>query len=482
MGRKSVALGSLIAVLACLLLSGVALAAAPTNDDLAAATGIGTLPFAADPVLLDATIEPGEPGDCQGTPTSSIWYSYTPSTTGQVRVTLDGEFGALIQIAVFRDDGPGVSGLTQLSCSWSDVTDILFEAVGGLHYYVQLATTRPDLAAAHLAITIPAPPGNDGFASATRISSLPFAAEREDLTAASLELGEPTDCRIGDRTVWFDYVAPADGSLSGTYQASSNAQLAVFTGGTLSGLTLIDCYEPTGETRFALAVRQGETYHLRMSVAESPFFQYGVSLDLREAPAPYVDFRWSPGYPVAGEEIRFADDSSDTAGFAIDGWHWQFDDGTTAEGQVVFRHYARNGDYPVTLTIHTTDGRKASLTKTVHVESHDIRISRFRVPRVGIVGRLARIEVRVTSRFGPESGLVLIYRSTSNGEVELAAVPVRIPRSGHGRHATVVVKDRISAEDAVAGTVTYRVVVRYEMPDVDPSDNQATAPPMRVRR
>jgi hypothetical protein len=76
MARTRISMAAVIALLSSLVFSGVSAAVAPGNDDFASATQVGALPYGDDPALVEATLEAGEPGNCQGSPTASVWYTY----------------------------------------------------------------------------------------------------------------------------------------------------------------------------------------------------------------------------------------------------------------------------------------------------------------------------------------------------------------------------------------------------------------------
>ncbi len=476
-------IGLVVLALLAASVPAVTLGAPPSNDAFSAATTIGSLPYATDPALTEATVEPGEPGSCQSPPAASVWYAYHAGSSGFIRVALDGEAKWLVRVAVFRVDGPGFTGLTEVFCTPTDLTDFLFEASVGTTYAIQLATAYPESAAAHLDISAPAPPANDAYARATRITSVPFAGDAEDLTAAGVEPNEPTDCLAGDRTAWYDFVAPDDATVNLTYDAAAVAELAIFQGDAIDQLTLIDCGPLSGEGRVSLAVHRGSTYHLRMSLADSAVFQYGVRLDIAAAPPPLIFFHWVPSSPVPGEDVRFVDDSEDVAGVGIVSWHWRFHDGSTADGPSATYRYRKDGAYPVTLDIRTGDGRTASLTRSVLVRTHDVRIDRFAVPASVKVGRTFKVSLDVSSRHDAEQVVVFLYRTGSNGEVVVAVVGGTVPKAGHGRKATFVIQDRLTAADGAGGSVTYRVVVKLfdEGRDIDPANNTATSPPVKVK-
>src|SRR5262249_50304034 len=88
----------------------------PANDDLADAGSIGTLPFSDTADLTAATTEPAGPSPgsgCFGT-SNSVWYSFTPATTGSITSSVD-QYGD--GIAVYT--GSSLGGLSRVGCtSW----------------------------------------------------------------------------------------------------------------------------------------------------------------------------------------------------------------------------------------------------------------------------------------------------------------------------------------------------------------------------
>src|SRR4051812_7019007 len=68
---------------------GVALAAAPSNDDFAHAMLITALPFSAELDTSEATSAGDDPG-CAGAVARSVWFKFTSSRGAQVRVDTSG--------------------------------------------------------------------------------------------------------------------------------------------------------------------------------------------------------------------------------------------------------------------------------------------------------------------------------------------------------------------------------------------------------
>ena len=73
-----------IMIISAVVVSPV-LVAAPGNDDVASATVVGSLPFTDAVDTTDATVEGSEPSYyCGYQVGATVWYTYTPTTTGDV--------------------------------------------------------------------------------------------------------------------------------------------------------------------------------------------------------------------------------------------------------------------------------------------------------------------------------------------------------------------------------------------------------------
>jgi subtilisin len=121
----------------------------------------------------------------------------------------------------------------------------------------------------------PAPPANDAFTNATTIPTLPFRHEQSTNTA-TMELGEPTPCHT-DRSVWFRYTPKAAQTLTiktfGTDPVADGSSfettLAVYTGTSLGGLTLLACDDgsftgpPSWQAGLEVPVQADTTYFIQ---------------------------------------------------------------------------------------------------------------------------------------------------------------------------------------------------------------------------
>ena len=78
-----------------------------------------------------------------------------------------------------------------------------------------------------------------------------------------------------------------------------------------------------------------------------------------------AQFGYNPSDPSIFDTVQFYDNSYDPYGGFIQSQAWNFGDGATATGCCPNHRYAADGDYSVTLTITTNDGRTASATQVV---------------------------------------------------------------------------------------------------------------------
>ena len=84
-------------------------------------------------------------------------------------------------------------------------------------------------------------------------------------------------------------------------------------------------------------------------------------------PAPIPAFTAKPHSPTTAEAVQLIDCSTDPAKVGIAWRAWDFGDGGTSVGPSPVHRYAAVGDYTVTLTLATFDGRVCHHSKLVTV-------------------------------------------------------------------------------------------------------------------
>jgi hypothetical protein len=111
---------------------------APANDNFSSATQIAALPFSDTLDSTVSTLEPGEPTpSCPGSspPAGSVWYVFTPATSGSVSASADSSFSN--EVAAYT--GTSVSNLTPVGCSTSGFPGLMTIHVNaGTAYYFQV--------------------------------------------------------------------------------------------------------------------------------------------------------------------------------------------------------------------------------------------------------------------------------------------------------------------------------------------------------
>jgi hypothetical protein len=214
--------------LAAAVLPGAAQAAPPTNDDFANAAVVSSLPFNDTADGTEATTEPGEPlGNCiLGAQT--VWYSFTPATSGVVRPSTAGSSSFDASFAVYRQTGTGFGGLQLEGCAspWASQSPNPYVEAGST-YFIQVGDVYGSGGSLHLTLVDVPPPANDDFAAATPISSLPFG-DSVDTTAATTETSEPSpSCGFGaSQTAWYAFTPAQDESVTASISSPFSGVLS----------------------------------------------------------------------------------------------------------------------------------------------------------------------------------------------------------------------------------------------------------------
>lgn len=86
--------------------------------------------------------------------------------------------------------------------------------------------------------------------------------------------------------------------------------------------------------------------------------------------APFPSFIYSPELPEVDLEIKFDGSVSSDQEGPITGYSWQFDDGTTRNGPLVFKSFAEQGPQNVTLTVYDQSGARASCSRPMNIASN----------------------------------------------------------------------------------------------------------------
>ena len=198
---------------------------------------------------------------------------------------------------------------------------------------------------------------DDGARAATATTAGDsYTAEAWVRAASATSIGKPIQIKLRERTAAGTVVADVGSpnvALSDAWQRVSLRRVATTTGGNLG-----------------VRVSQGG------AVAGNAFYADAVVLGGGGEPppppvnqAPSASFSQTPASPVVGQQIQFADTSSDADGtIAARAWDLnndgQFDDGTGTSAQISF---AAAGTYTVRLRVTDDDGATAVASRDVVV-------------------------------------------------------------------------------------------------------------------
>jgi hypothetical protein len=466
-------IGSAVA-LGAALAPGAAHAAPPSNDDFAAATTIASLPFKSTVDTREATAGSDDPGTCWWS-TGSVWYRYTAPADGFVRMTTDRPDGEKPAISAYTGER-GALTWTPGACQYPHGGGSnTFAVKAGTTYHFLVQDTR-FAGPVEFGLELVPRTANDDFAAAV---DAPLDTDvTSDTGPASLEPGEPApQCeREATRSVWFRYTPGHAGIFAAQVTRNlSGSSVAVYRGTALNALTEVDCRH-TSHIPAVFAATPGETYYVR--VADGSYGAGPLTLRLTDAPAIEPTVSWTiPEQPGVFDEVRFGIDPGDPAGRWLAGGEVRFGDGTSAAipavpGQAEVRHrYAADGEYEVTVTGYTADGRTGTSTRTVRVETHDVTVPDVAAPATAKAGDTARVEVSVTTTRYAENVTVELLRRGSNGYYTVVGTAERHVE----KDCTAVVpfSYTYSADDAAIGKTTLKARVRIGgREDDNPADNE----------
>lgn len=191
-------------------------AAPPVNDNFASAAVMTGSAWTTTGTNLDATAEANEFGPPQQdtSPTSSVWWRWVAPASGLFRVSTA---GSAIDTVLTVQTGATLAAQTIVavdqSAAWGSTGAVIFNAVSATTYYIRVdGQSRSEGALALSLQPAPAPP-NDNFAARLVLSGVGTTAHGNVL-GATLEGGEANpSAPNGGRSVWYDWTAPASGTV-----------------------------------------------------------------------------------------------------------------------------------------------------------------------------------------------------------------------------------------------------------------------------
>ncbi|RYX85078.1 hypothetical protein EON83_07475 [bacterium] len=285
----------------------------PANDNYASAQNISGVKGSTTGNTLGAYWEDGETSHAGAD--SSVWFRWTAPANGAVTfdtigTNWDTELSAFTgtpirtakEVAQDRDGG-GANGTSLMPFTVS-AGATYYISVGGAGYAFNDA--RGDF---KLNWNFVNAPTNDAFSKAIALNPANGGTLTTSTYGATLEANEPeVEYDEGIASIWYTWTAPTDGAVSfDTLGSSFNTNLGVYTGNTLSGLTVVaenddnKSVEETETSKVKFTAVKGTTYRIRIDSPEYASSEASIGYPATHGP---VRLTWS--FVGAPSNDRFA--------------------------------------------------------------------------------------------------------------------------------------------------------------------------------
>ncbi len=155
--------------------------------------------------------------------------------------------------------------------------------------------------------TVRAVASNDAFGDALTLNGASVQVTAKNTTATK-QLGEPNHAgNAGGRSLWWQWTAPASGLVNlNTVGSSFDTLLAVYTGGSISGLSLVAADDNSGgklTSALVFAAKTGTTYWIAVDGTGGASGSIGLNLSLSDAVAAALPPATNPGNVVVRSTV-----------------------------------------------------------------------------------------------------------------------------------------------------------------------------------
>jgi len=233
----------------------------PANDDFVNSILITGTPGTTTGLSSNSTKEVGEPFHAADPGGHSVWWHWTPLTSGPVGIdTFGSDFDTLL--AVYT--GINVDSLTNIASN-DDTggiqSQVTFTAVAGTTYHI--AVDGFNLATGSIKLNwVEGIPTNDDFTNSILIAGTTGTTTGSNYYSTK-ETGEPSHAGFpGGSSVWWQWTPLTSGPVGFDLLGSEfNPLLAVYTGNSVNGLTeVVSSDVPPNQVTFTAVA--GTTYHI----------------------------------------------------------------------------------------------------------------------------------------------------------------------------------------------------------------------------
>jgi Divergent InlB B-repeat domain len=296
----------------------------PQNDDFASPEVLNpNLPGFRQGRNRFATKETGEPSHAGNAGGGSVWFSWTPSSSGPVAISTCTHFGNDLDTLLAVYTGSGVDSLAPVAsgddgariCSDSD-SEVRFSVTTGTTY--RIAVDGKDGSRGRFDLNLEGPPANDDFAAAKTVSAGLPANDFGSTRLGSEEAGEPDHAGDpGGSSVWFSWTATSSGPVAISVcpygETGPDTLLAVYTGSSLGALTPVAgnddspaaCWDVGSEVEIDAVA--GTTYRIAVDGKDGSEGVFSLELSTRAANDDFAAAAELPAFPMmAGGSTKFA--------------------------------------------------------------------------------------------------------------------------------------------------------------------------------
>ncbi len=320
---------------------GLAFERAPSNDDFATPQSLSPgLPSYGSAVTKLATKEAGEPDHAGNAGGHSVWFSWTPASSGQVAISTCVNEGDLDPaVAVYT--GSALDSLTPIATSGEDDPaggcrstggEAQFTAVAGTTY--RIAVDGKGGSVGRFQLILEGVAANDDFGQSMSLGGgLParnfFASNR----FATKQAGEPDHAgNAGGASVWFKWTAPVSAEVSiDTCDSGFDTLLGVYTGSAVDALTPVAANDDAGgkcspRSRVSFAAIANTTYRIAVDGKDGAQGTIRLDVDARpvnddfesaeKTPVP-VGWYWSGTTSLATKQVGEPNHAGDFGGHSV---------------------------------------------------------------------------------------------------------------------------------------------------------------------
>lgn len=236
--RSCAVIAGLVLVLG-LVAPPAASAAAPANDDFAAAKLIGSAAVGfATALNLEATKQPGEPNHAGDAGGHSVWFSWTaPADGNESFSTVASDFDTLLAVYTGSTFGTLTAVATNDDLGGYQWATVSFRVSSGVTYLIAVDGFAGKKG--RVGLDWAPAPANDNFADAQVLPSTGAGTATGTTRGATREAGEP-ESEVDIGRVWFSWTVPATGTYKfDTAGSTVDTVLGIYEGTTFESMTRV---------------------------------------------------------------------------------------------------------------------------------------------------------------------------------------------------------------------------------------------------